>query len=140
MNGGRGLVLPLLLGAATLTLAGLLWVSLASRLFETGLRINDLVTTRQSLLEQRAAARLHHATATDPRRLFDRARELGFGPDGAGPAISVAIPAIDVGLGAAPPGSSALSLSVHPPAAPRADVDSPWPSLSLIGTPVQDQP
>jgi hypothetical protein len=131
MSAGRGFVVPLLLGAATLTLAGLLWVSLASRLFETGLRINDLVTTRQTLLEQRAAARLHHAAATDPRQLRSRAAEMGFGPDGSGQGIAVAVPADESGM--APPGSSALSLSVHP-ARSAEDAPAPaWPNLSLTG-------
>ncbi len=79
-DGARTLVSSAVLAAIALTLAGVLWVALGTMIAETGLRINQTVTERQTLLARRASARLHLAQITHPDSLEARARAMGFGP------------------------------------------------------------
>jgi hypothetical protein len=71
----------LALGAViTLLAAGLVWLTVAGDLAATGRRIAELEHTRQELKLRRAHALSEHALITDPARLEERARELGFRP------------------------------------------------------------
>jgi hypothetical protein len=64
----------------TLIAGGLLWLTVAGDLSATGRRIADLEHARQELKLRRAHALSEHAYITDPARLEERARELGFRP------------------------------------------------------------
>ncbi len=69
--------------AATLTAAGLFWLTAAGNLAATGTRIARLEVRREALQERRSRALVAHALATDPRAVEARARNLGFGPPSA---------------------------------------------------------
>jgi len=75
-----GTVAGLILAAAVLTLAGLVWLSVSSSLIAAGARIDRLHHVRATLLESRAEALVAYARATDPRVLEHRAAALGLGP------------------------------------------------------------
>ena len=66
--------------AATLTLAGLVWLKQSSALAAAGRQIYDLEERRQDLLQQRAALLIQLEETRDHGRLEQRARDLGFGP------------------------------------------------------------
>jgi hypothetical protein len=69
--------------AASITLAGLVWLGLSGYQAAAGRQISRLDGQRQELLEQRVVALLRQAEASDPSRLEARALELGFMPVGA---------------------------------------------------------
>ena len=79
-DGARSALSSVAIAAVALTLAGMLWVALGTAIAGRGLRINQIVTERQSLLTRRASARLHLAQLTHPDSLDVRARAMGFGP------------------------------------------------------------
>lgn len=66
--------------AVCVTLAGLVWLGLSSHLAATGRQIARLDQRRQALLERRVEALSLNAERSNPRRLAERARELGFVP------------------------------------------------------------
>lgn len=92
----RGLALAL-----GLTGASLVWLSLSSRMTAAGHEIAMLEAARGQLIEQRIAALLSHAAATDPRRVLARAEALGFQPVSVPVHLTVlderALPAADSG-------------------------------------------
>lgn len=91
---GVGLGVPLAAGVVTLTLAGMLWLSVSSSMVATGLRIAQLQGQRDALVEARAAALVALADASDPRRLSAQAKAMGFQPAEAVETVAVALPAI----------------------------------------------
>ncbi len=114
-------------------LAGLLWVRQANGVAETGRQIARLLDERDERLMQRAAARVALAQATDPQRLAERARALGFAPidDAAVEVVTITVdggPSDGAARQAAPGQRSPLDLVV-PPAAMPAVAE---PSLSRI--------
>ena len=66
--------------AAVATAAALLWLRQSNDLASTGLRIYDLETRREELLQTRSLWLGSYAQVTSPTVLAKRARELGFGP------------------------------------------------------------
>ncbi len=107
---------PFAVAAITLTCAGLVWLKQSSALTAAGRRIYVLELRRQDLLEQRAELLAAHAVATDPRRLDERASQLGFGPTDRVEYLPVEQPFDLSGPGLRiPPGSSlALTWSALP--------------------------
>lgn len=123
-----------LVAVLVFTMAGLLWVRQANSVADTGRAIARLLERREALLMQRAAARVALAQATDPSRLADRARSLGFVPvDEASVEVVVvttAVGAKDHDALAAPGRRTPLELVVPPAAVPAAAADEP--ALSAI--------
>jgi len=91
-------------GTATLVVAlgtacALLWVTIANDLATRGLRINEMIGRRQDLTMQRAGARVALGIASDPRRLAERAVQLGYGPPDD---VAIVIATVDDGATFAP--------------------------------------
>lgn len=63
-----------------LTCAGLLWLTMSSRLSAVGARMDVLEAQRSTLIERRAEALLAYSEATDARVLEAKARALGLAP------------------------------------------------------------
>ena len=98
------------LAVATATGVALAWVTVANDLATRGMRINALITRRQELVMERAAARTAVGIASDPRRVAVRAAEIGLA---APEEIAIVVATIDAGVVEA----------ARPPAEP--DGDSP---------------
>lgn len=114
-------------------MAGLLWVRQANGVAESGRAIARLLEARDDRLMARAAARVALAQASDPARLAERARALGFAPvdEAAVEAVTVVVDpagATATDAQAAPGRRSPLDLVVPPAAMPAAAE----PSLSTI--------
>lgn len=69
--------------AASVTLAGLIWLGLSGFQAAAGRQISRLDGERQDLLERRVVALIQQAEASDPKRMEARAEALGFSALGA---------------------------------------------------------
>lgn len=95
------------------TACALFWVTVANDLATRGLNINAMISQRQELTMQRAAARVALGIASDPRRLAERAAQLGYGPPDE---IAIVIATVD----GANPLASAPPATVPDPDSPLA--------------------
>lgn len=100
------------------TACALFWVTVANDLATRGLNINQLISQRQELTMQRAAARVALGIASDPRRLAERAARLGYGPP---EEVAIVIATVDEG-----------SVVASAPTSAMPDPDSPL-ALWLAG-------
>lgn len=122
----------ILVAVVVFTMAGLLWVRQANSVADTGRAIARALDERDALLMRRAAARVALAEATNPLRLAERARALGFAPvdDDAVEVVTVVTSGAPAeGAPAAPGLRSPLDLVVPPAAIAVPDAE---PSLSTI--------